>query len=136
MLYISARILWAAELILPYTCREKLFQLPAIPELKCKAWAECGSYFVGLIFHLFCFYILSFLFQTGVCFSNHFAQSEKVPACGKQLVFNTNISAEILPHILRYRFCAECHIFVHFCHMLLPLKKSKIIYAKAILIWH
>jgi len=44
----------------------------------------------------------------------------------------TNISSEILLHILGYGFCTESHILENFCQMLLPLKTSKIIFAKAL----
>jgi hypothetical protein len=37
----------------------------------------------------------------------------------KMLFFFTNISAEILPHILGYSICIEQLILVHFCQMLL-----------------
>jgi len=48
----------------------------------------------------------------------------------------TAISAEILLHILGYSsFCTERHIFAHFCQMPLPLKASKIICAKAAVLW-
>jgi hypothetical protein len=48
----------------------------------------------------------------------------------------TNISSEVLLHVLGYSFCFERHILVHFCQMLLPLEASKIICAKAALLWH
>jgi len=38
----------------------------------------------------------------------------------------SNISAEILLHVLGNSFCTERHILAHFCRMLLPLKASKI----------
>jgi len=43
----------------------------------------------------------------------------------------TNISAEILLHTLGYYFFTAHLILVHFCQMLLTLKASKIICAKA-----
>jgi hypothetical protein len=46
----------------------------------------------------------------------------------------TNISAEILQHIFGYSFCAEHHILAHFYQMLLPLKESEIICARAVLL--
>jgi hypothetical protein len=39
-------------------------------------------------------------------------------------------------HISGYRFHAERHILAQFCQMLLPQKASKIIQAKAVLLWH
>jgi hypothetical protein len=48
----------------------------------------------------------------------------------------TNISAEILLHILGYSFCSKQHILAHFCRMLLPFKASKISSAKATQLWH
>jgi len=48
----------------------------------------------------------------------------------------TNISVEILLHILGYNFCNEDHILVHFCQTLLPSKASKIKCTKAVLRWH
>jgi hypothetical protein len=54
----------------------------------------------------------------------------------KMLLCFTNILAEISQHILSYSFCAEHHILVHFCQSLLPLKASKIICAKAFLLWY
>jgi hypothetical protein len=47
----------------------------------------------------------------------------------------TNISAEILLHILGYSFCTRCHIWHIFPQKLLPLKVSEIITAKAALLW-
>jgi hypothetical protein len=46
----------------------------------------------------------------------------------------TNISAEILLHILGYRFCAEDHILAHFYYMGKQLEASKIVRAKATLL--
>jgi hypothetical protein len=54
----------------------------------------------------------------------------------KMLFFFTNISATILVHVLGYSFCTEHHILAHFCQMLLPLRASKIICAKAALPLH
>jgi hypothetical protein len=48
----------------------------------------------------------------------------------------TNISAEILLHVLLYSFCTELHVWAHFDQMLLPLKAAKIIGTKGALIWH
>jgi hypothetical protein len=53
----------------------------------------------------------------------------------KMLFCFTNISAEILINFLGYSFCTESHILAHFCQMLLPLKESKIAYAKLALLW-
>jgi hypothetical protein len=53
----------------------------------------------------------------------------------KMLLSFTNILAEISLLILCYSFCAEHHILVHFCQMLLPLKALKIVCAKAVLLW-
>jgi hypothetical protein len=47
----------------------------------------------------------------------------------------TNISAEILLHILRNILCPEHHILAHFCQMLLPIKALEIMCAKAALLW-
>jgi hypothetical protein len=44
--------------------------------------------------------------------------------------------AEILLHILGYSICAKRHILAQSCQMLLPLKASNIICAKAALLWH
>jgi hypothetical protein len=46
----------------------------------------------------------------------------------------TNISAKISLDILSYRFCAEHHILVHFCQIVLPLKALKIIRGKTALL--
>ncbi len=46
-----------------------------------------------------------------------------------------NISAEILLHIIGYNFCTEPHILAHFLQMLVPLRASKIIGAKAALLF-
>jgi hypothetical protein len=43
----------------------------------------------------------------------------------------TNISAEILLHVLGYSFRSECHILAHFDQKLLPLNAPKIICAKS-----
>jgi hypothetical protein len=51
----------------------------------------------------------------------------------KMLFCSTNISAEILPHILGHRFLALCRIMVHFCQMLLQLTAAKNIDTKAVL---
>jgi len=53
---------------------------------------------------------------------------------GKKMLscFNHN-SAEILLRVLG--FCTEHRILVHFCQMLLKLTASKIICAKAALLW-
>jgi hypothetical protein len=48
----------------------------------------------------------------------------------------TNISDIILWHILGCCFCAEHLVVTHFYQMLLPLKASEIICAKAALLWH
>jgi hypothetical protein len=53
----------------------------------------------------------------------------------KMLFCFTNISAEILLHILDYNFYIEHHILAHLCQMMLPLKASKIISEKAHLLW-
>jgi hypothetical protein len=53
----------------------------------------------------------------------------------KMLFCFTNISAEILLHILGYNFCSQHHILARFCQMLLPSKTSKIICAKTALLW-
>jgi len=50
----------------------------------------------------------------------------------KMLFCFTNISAEILLHILGYSFCAKGHILVHFCQMLLLFKALKIACAKSL----
>ncbi len=47
-----------------------------------------------------------------------------------------NISAEILLHIIGYSFCTEPHIMAHFLQMLVPLRASKIICTKAVLLDH
>jgi hypothetical protein len=52
------------------------------------------------------------------------------------LFYFTNISAEILLHTLGYSFCTEDHILAQHCQMLLPLKVSKIICAKAAPFWY
>jgi hypothetical protein len=46
----------------------------------------------------------------------------------------TNISVEILPHVLGYSFCTGCHILANFPQKLLSLKVSEIISAKAALL--
>ncbi len=46
----------------------------------------------------------------------------------------SNISAEILWHILGYSFCSECHILTHFCQLLLPSRASKNTSSKAALV--
>jgi hypothetical protein len=56
--------------------------------------------------------------------------AQKMPFCF------TNISAKILQHILGYSICTERHILVPFCLILFPFKASKIICAKAALLWH
>jgi hypothetical protein len=48
----------------------------------------------------------------------------------KMLFCFTNISDEILLHVLGYTFSVECHILAQFCQLLLPLKALKIISAK------
>ncbi len=52
------------------------------------------------------------------------------------LLCSANILAENLLHLLGYSFCGESHILVRFCQMVLSLKASKIICAKAALLWH
>jgi hypothetical protein len=47
----------------------------------------------------------------------------------------SNISAEILWHILGYRFCYESHILAHFCQLLLPSRASKNTCPKAAKLW-
>jgi hypothetical protein len=54
--------------------------------------------------------------------------------CQMLLLCSTNILAENLLHLLGYSFCGEFHILVHFCQMVLSLKASKIICAKAALL--
>ncbi len=49
------------------------------------------------------------------------------------LFFFTNISDEILLYVLGYSFCTKHHILACVCQMLLPLKASKIIFAKTAL---
>jgi hypothetical protein len=55
---------------------------------------------------------------------------------GKKMLscFNHN-SAEILLRDLGYSFCTKHQILVYFCQMLLKLTASKIICAKAALLW-
>jgi len=53
----------------------------------------------------------------------------------KMVLCFTNLSAEILLHILINILCPEHHILAHFCQMLLPLKTLEIICAKAALLW-
>jgi len=48
----------------------------------------------------------------------------------------TNNSAKKLLHILGYNICIEHNILAHFCKMLLPLKASKIICAKAVWLFY
>jgi hypothetical protein len=43
----------------------------------------------------------------------------------KMLLCFTNISAEILLHILDYNFYIERHILAQLCQLMLPLKTSK-----------
>jgi hypothetical protein len=67
----------------------------------------------------------------------HNAQSCKHKVNGVKMLFCfTNISAEILLHVLGYSFYTQHHILAHICQMLLQLKASKIISAKAALLWH
>ncbi len=54
----------------------------------------------------------------------------------KMLFCFTNISAEILLHILSFSFCTERHPLAQFCQMWLRLNTSKIICAKAALLWY
>jgi hypothetical protein len=54
----------------------------------------------------------------------------------KMLFCFANISAEMLLHIIGYNFCTEPHILAHFLQMLVPLRASKIICAKAALLCH
>jgi hypothetical protein len=54
----------------------------------------------------------------------------------KILLCFANISAEILQHILSYTLCAQCHILAHVCQNAVAFKASKIICAKATLLWH
>ncbi len=54
----------------------------------------------------------------------------------KMLLYFTNISAEILLHILGYNFWNEYHILVQLFNMLLTLKVSINICAKGALHWH
>jgi hypothetical protein len=46
-----------------------------------------------------------------------------------------NISAEILLHVLSYTLCAYCHILAHVCQNAVTIYTSKIICAKAALLW-
>jgi hypothetical protein len=48
----------------------------------------------------------------------------------KMLFCFTNMSAEIIWHVLGYSFFTQYQILVIFCQFLLPLKASKIICAK------
>ncbi len=54
----------------------------------------------------------------------------------KMLFCLTNISAEILLHILVNVFCDKCRIVMYFCQVRLPLKDSEMICATAALPWH
>jgi hypothetical protein len=54
----------------------------------------------------------------------------------KMLLCFTSNCAEILLHILGYSFCTERQVLAHFYQMLFHLKGSKIICAKAAMLWH